>query len=76
MTENYSEDDVADNTIPCPYCQGEMVVALGYEGVPITGKHNFRQGSCDNCGLQTPRLTTYADVVAWAAKYNGLLKLH
>lgn len=73
MTEDYSDE--SDNTIPCPYCQGEMAVAFGYEGVPINGACNFRQGSCDSCGLQTPRLTSYEDVVAWAAKLNGLLKL-
>ena len=76
MTENYS-DDAADNTISCPYCQGKMVIAFGYEGVlPGNGDSNFRQGSCDDCGLQTPRLITHADVVAWAAKLNGQLKLH
>jgi len=76
MMEEMS-DEGSENTIPCPYCQERMVIAFGYNGVPLrSGGYNFRQGACDDCGLSTPRLITHADVVAWATKLNGLLKLH
>ena len=71
------EDEESENVIPCPYCQGKMVIAFGYDGVQLSsGDYNFRQGACDDCGMQTPRLTTHADVEAWVTKLNGLLKLH
>lgn len=76
MTEDYP-DDAADNTIPCPYCQGKMALVFGFEGVfPSNGDCSFRQGSCDDCGMQTPRFITREDVVAWVAKLDGQLKLH
>jgi len=29
-------DEESENTISCPYCQGKMVIAFGYDGVPFS----------------------------------------